>query len=137
MTYDINIMGPPSDTVTALRLDNTAITGLQKLVQKTLVLLFTDSTAPESLGTGTTLVASLKGVHADTEMIRNIFNIALSKVLMTIKSQTPLSAPDEEKLQGYNAVVTAGDRGEALVSITVSSVAGTTAIVRVPTKTVV
>lgn len=134
MTYDINIMGPPTTVEALLRLDNTAIAGVQKLVQRTMVLMFTDVSDPVNLGLGTTLATDLKGGSADLEIIRNFFNIALALVKDTIRQQTPLDAPDDEQISGYDVAVSKPARDTVVATITVKTAAGTTVAVQVPLK---
>ena len=58
---DLNIIGLPTTRAMALTVDGTAIDGLGKLLQRVLLVLFTDATAAYSMEQGTTLPAELYG----------------------------------------------------------------------------
>ena len=134
MTHDINIMGSPKVHETLLKLDNTAITGIQKLVQRTLILLFTDSSDPVNLGLGTSLGKETQGGNADVALTKGLFDIALSFVQDQLQKNTPSDAPADEQIQGYVTTANLTDRGTIEVRIIVTSVAGTTVTVAVPLK---
>jgi hypothetical protein len=134
MSFDASILGNVERKISLLAFDNTACEGVYKLVQKTLILLFSDSSSPYNRGYATTLAQDLKGGIADMEIVRNFFNIALSQVKRALQQSTALDAPDDEKLQSYQLQMTPGSRGDMVATITVTSQAGTSASVKVPVE---
>jgi len=135
-TFDIAILGDPELDLSLLDFDNRMATGIYKLVQRVLILLFTDSEAPASAGRGTDLPREVFGANVtDIEIIRNQFNIAAQKVTETLITETDLDAPDDEKLASLRVEVIAGEAPDAVdTEVTVLTVAGEEFTVVVPTS---
>jgi hypothetical protein len=137
MSADLNILGDPQQVQAALRTDGTAVNGIQKLVQRALLLLYTDVEDPIRLGVGTDLSQSDQSRNAyDTEELRNIFAIALGKVKDILLVTTALDAPDDEKIREFQTEAELTDRGVISVTITVQTQADTAFVVQVPVTTV-
>lgn len=133
MTYDINIMGNPEVTEAALRIDGTAISGIHKLVQKTLILMYTDVADPYNLGVGTDLPETDRSRNvSDLEGLRGVFIIALNKVKAILISESPLDLPDDERIKEYGVVTSQGSSGEVILDIRVTAQSGDVAEVRAP-----
>ena len=132
MSHDIAILGDPANSVSALTIDNTANDGIYKLVQRTVILLFTDKSDTKNLGLGTDLPRLLDSNVVDEETIRGYFNLALADVKDNILAAQALDAPDDEKLRDYQLRVEVTERDEVTVDITVVSEAGELFEVRVP-----
>ena len=65
MSNDLSILGPPASLRPALLdFDDTICTGAYKLVQRVLVILFTDEDNPYSFGIGTEIPQLLVGTNA-------------------------------------------------------------------------
>ena len=137
MSADLNILGDPQQVQAALRTDGTAVNGIQKLVQRALLLLYTDVEDPARLGVGTDLSHNDQSRNAyDTEELRNIFAIALGKVKDILLVTTALDAPDDEKIKEFHTEAELTDRGVISVTITVHTQADTAFVVQVPVTTV-
>jgi hypothetical protein len=133
MSADLNILGDPQQVQASLRTDGTAVSGIQKLVQRALLLLYTDVEDPIRLGVGTDLSKSDQSRNAyDTEELRNIFAIALGKVKGILLTTTALDAPDDEKIKEFQTETELMDRGVISVIITVQTQADTSFVVQVP-----
>jgi len=130
---DLNIIGDPSNRVMALTVDGTAIDGLGKLLQRVMLTLFTDATAPYSLGGGTSLATELYGRNiAEDDVASNLFNIACAEAKRIVQASTPAGVPIDEQLKDLSATVLRGNRGELIVEIRIRSVADGTIAVKVP-----
>lgn len=137
MRYDLNIMGDPRNPQAAMRINNTMIRGPQKLIQRMVVLLFTDSRISTNLGIGTELSDDEIINLSDPEVVRNIYNIALASVKDTLLVETPTSADPSEKLQDAQLQVQETDeRGKLELIITVTTQSGETATVELPVETI-
>jgi len=137
MSSDLNILGDPQQVQAALRTDGTAISGAQKLVQRALVLLYTDVEDPIRLGVGTDINRGDQSRNVyDTEEIRTLFAIALGKVKDILLVTTALDAPDDEKIREFQTEAELIGRGELSVTITVQTQADTAFVVQVPVTTV-
>ena len=132
MRLDLAILGDPADTVADLRIDNLANDGIYKLVQKVLIILFTDSSVSTNLGIGTALSSETVLANSRTEFVNNIFNIALDKVKDDLELTYPADAPDEERLAAYRVQATTTDKGTVAVDLTIESLAGESVTVNVP-----
>ena len=132
---DLNIIGNPSTRVTALSMDGTAIDGLGKLLQRVLLLLFTDSDSEYSMGYGTTIPTELYGRNiSEDDVAANLFSIACAEVKQQIQATTLAETPTDEQLKDLTAAVSRGERGEMIVEIQVQSVADGTVAVKVPIR---
>jgi hypothetical protein len=137
MSYDLNIMGLPNIRRALLRVDNTAIEGPQKLIQRMLVLLFTDLSEPTNLGYGTNLPQDAIGNITNVEVLVNTYNLALARVTETLLAETPSSAPDNEKLSNVQVKAQETEtEGQMEVFLDVTTLAGDTVTVSVPVITV-
>jgi len=138
MSFDINIMGSPDNSETALSTDNTAIQGIQKLVQRALIIMFTDVNDPFNVGIGTSVISQTQGANiTDIDIVSGIFNIAAAETKTVLVNNTPTSAPDDEKVSDIKAIINrAVTRGELLVDITITSQAGDTVSVSVPVTSI-
>jgi len=133
MSADINILGNPDQQQAALRVDGTAIYGIQKLVQRSLVLLYTDIEDPVRLGVGTDLPRGDQSRNNyDIQELQMLFEIALGKVQSILLSSTSLETPADERIKEFRASSETTDRGEVSMDITVRSQADTEFVVRVP-----
>ena len=133
MSVDINILGNPDQRQAALRVDGTAIYGIQKLVQRSMVLLYTDVEDPIRLGVGTDLPRGDQSRNNyDVQEIQTLFEIALGKVQSILLSTTALETPEDERIKEFQAKAETTDRGEVSMDITVRSQADTEFVVRVP-----
>jgi hypothetical protein len=133
MSLDLAILGAPADPVADLRIDNLANDGIYKLVQKVLIILFTDSSVSTNLGIGTSLSSETISANSRAEFVNNIFNIALDKVKDDLELTYPADAPDEEKLASYRVqATTTTDKGTVAVDLTIESLAGESVTVNVP-----
>ena len=130
---DLNIIGLPTTRAMALTVDGTAIDGLGKLLQRVLLVLFTDATAAYSMEQGTTLPAELYGRNvAEDDVATNLFNIACAEAKKVVQENTDPSVPEDEQLKDLSSVVSRGERDELIVEIRVRSVADGTIAVKVP-----
>jgi hypothetical protein len=133
MSVDINILGNPQQQQAALRIDGTAIYGIQKLVQRSLILLYTDIEDPLRLGVGTDLPRGDQSRNNyDIQELQTLFEIALGKVQSILLSTTSLETPADERIKEFRAGAETTDRGEVSMDITVRSQADTEFVVRVP-----
>lgn len=133
---DLNIMGLPTTREALLRVDNTAINGPQKLLQRLLVLLFTDNRVETNLGIGTELSDDDVGNISDLEVIRNQYNIALASVKDTLLVETLKDADASERIKDAQLQVQETDeRGTVEITITVTTQAGDDVSVSVPVET--
>lgn len=134
MSYDLAILGLPSNRASALSVSNEAADGLYKLMQKILILLFTDKTSAYSAGIGTTVPSNISAANTlDKKVVQGIFKIGLATIRETIQSQTPYDAPLDEKLRDFDVVVSDGETQDSLsVQLTITSVANGTISVRIP-----
>ena len=135
MTYDINLLGNPTVPVALLRIDNSAITGAQKLLQRVVILLFTDSTVVSNLGLGTQMPGQDSSNIADLEVIRNLFNIALGQVKEQLLATTLVTAPDDEKISDLQVEVSESIiPGQVDVDVMVTTKSGSGASAKVPIR---
>ena len=133
MSVDINILGDPQQRQAALRVDGTTIYGIQKLVQRSLLLLYTDVEDPIRLGVGTDLPRGDQSRNNyDVQEIQTLFEIALGKVQSILLSTTSLETPIDERIKEFQVEAETTDRGEVSMDITVRSQADTSFVVRVP-----
>ena len=133
MSADINILGNPDQRQAALRVDGTAIYGIQTLVQRSLVLLYTDVEDPVRLGIGTDLPRGDQSRNNyDVGEIQTLFEIALGKVQSILLSTTSMETPIDERIKEFQVEAETTDRGEVSMDITVRSQADTSFVVRVP-----
>jgi hypothetical protein len=137
MSYDLNIMGLPTTPRALMQVDNTAIDGPQKLAQRMLVLLFTDETVSTNLGIGTDLPAQ-NGVNiSDLEVIRNVYNLAVTSVKETLFQETDPSVPADEQLKDVQVRVReTGTPGEVEVLLDITTQSDETLTVPVPVTTI-
>jgi hypothetical protein len=133
MSYDLNIMGSPTTYKALMQVDNTAIGGPQKLAQRILVLLFTDETVPTNLGIGTDLPAQ-NGVNiSDLEVVRNVYNLAVTAVKSTLFQETDPASPADERLRDIQVRVQETDTpGEVEVLLDITTQSEDTLTVPVP-----
>jgi hypothetical protein len=137
MSVDINILGDPHQRHAAMRVDGTAIYGIQKLVQRSLILLYTDIEDTVRLGVGTGLPrGDQTRNNYDVSELQMLFEIALGKVQSILLSSTALETPLDERIKSFQVEVENTDRGEVSMGITVLSQADTTFIVRVPVASI-
>jgi len=137
MTYDLNVLGDPRVTKAAMRVNNTAISGPQKLVQRMVVLMFTDSALTTNQGAGTELTEEEVINLTDVEIVRNRYNLALAAVSETLLRETPVSADPSEQLKDARLRVQETDeRGTVEIIITVTTKAGDELSVGLPVNTI-
>jgi hypothetical protein len=138
MAYDLAILGDPENTVSALAVDNTANDGVYKLVQRILVLLFTDVNGTGSAGYGTDLSGEVLSANiSDPEIVQNLFNLAQAKVQEQLQETTALDAPDDEVLKDMISVVRSGSEDDELfVDVTITTEAGTQITVSAPISSI-
>jgi hypothetical protein len=135
-TADMAMLGDVDQEVSALSFEsNEAAVGIYKLIQRVLVMLFTDSSSEYSAGRGTELPQQLPGANAlDLESTTNLFNIAASKVKETIIGAQTSDQPEDEQLVDIRVEVliddSIPDRRE--INMTVISAAGEAVTVKVP-----
>lgn len=132
--FDVAILGSPANATSLLNVDNTAGTGIYKLVQRILILMFKDKDDPNSLGIGTNLPTELFGANIqDREILKNTLNIAMDRVKETLVSSTPADAPDDEKIDNIQVeLLTPEGRDTEDIQLTVTSLAGSQFTVVVP-----
>ena len=137
MSADINILGNSDQQQAALRVDGTAVYGIQKLVQRSLVLLYTDIADPVRLGVGTDLPRGDQSRNNyDIQELQTLFEIALGKVQSILLSTTSPGTPADERIKEFRADSRTTDRGEVSMEITVRSQADTEFVVRVPVASI-
>jgi hypothetical protein len=134
MTYDVAIMGDPSQPRTALSFNNTANDGIYKLVQRVMLLMLTDRQAPANIGAGSDLYSEIQGANrGDAEVMTGLLNQAASFVKDNIALTTPFDAPDDERLHEIKIIADVGDTNDSVVAeVTVTTAAGTSATASVP-----
>ena len=137
MSVDINILGDPQKRQASLSVDGTAIYGIQKLVQRSLLLLYTDVEDPIRLGVGTDLPRGDQSRNNyDVQELQTLFEIALGKVQSILLSATALETPADERIKSFQVEAETTDKGEVSMDITVRSQADTAFVVRVPVASI-
>lgn len=137
MSYDLNILGDPRQRRASMRVNNTALEGPQKLVQRMALLMFTDVNVSTNLGAGTKLTNAEVGNLSDLEVVRNTYNLALALVKETLLAETPVFADPSEKLRDAQVQVKETDeRGTVEVIITVTTQAGDEVSIGLPVNTI-
>jgi len=135
--YDLNILGSPKSFKASMQVDNTAIEGPQKLVQRVVILMFTDVAEPANLGFGTSLPSQETYNISDLSGIRNDYNIALSAVRDQIQATTPADAPADEQMVDFSVEITESDeQGQVNADITITTEAGTGVAISLPVDTI-
>jgi len=132
MSLDLAILGDPADSVSDLRIANLANDGIYKLVQKILVLLFTDSSVSTNLGIGTNLATETISANSRPDFLNNLFTLALDKVKDDLELTYPADVSADEQLSSYRVQATTTDRGTVAVDLTIESLAGEFFTVNVP-----
>ena len=133
MSADINILGNPHQRQASMSVDGTAISGIHKLMQRSLILLYTDVEDPVKLGVGTDLPRGDQSRNNyDVQELQTLFEIALGKVQSILLLTTPMETPLDEKIKEFQVEAETSDRGEVSMEITVRSQADTSFVVRVP-----
>lgn len=135
MTYDLAILGDPSDQDPDFKVDNTAGEGIYKLMQRVMILMLTSSSNPFVLeNVGTEIVDDVIGSNVgEINEIQGLFNIASSKVLETLRNQTPADAPDDEQIDKISTIVTKEEAEDAvLATVEVIALSGDSTSVKVP-----
>jgi hypothetical protein len=141
MTYDLAILGDPENDSPSLAIDNTAASGVYKLVQKVMLLLLTDSSAENNIGeVGTSIPQLLQGANVpEPEVVSNIFAAALAEIKPTIISGITTDTPADEIPTNLKAFVVTDENNEkdvVAVEILVSTQAEENVSVRVPISTI-
>jgi hypothetical protein len=138
MTYDLAILGDPNSEVSALSVDNTAAEGVYKLVQRVLILMFTDVNAQASNGYGTRLPAEVFSANiSNKEIIENIMNLAQARVQEQLQDTTADDAPEDEILTEItNTVSTGANSDELFVDITITTASGVDITVSAPVSNI-
>jgi len=136
MSYDLAFLGNPENLKTALAIDNKADDGLYKLLQRIIILLFSDIDSQYNMGIGTTLPQEVFSANiVDPQVIQGVFNNSMAKVRQYLKDNTPASAPLDEQLKDAQVIIPQlGDvqTDTQEVQIIVTSAAEGTISVRVP-----
>lgn len=135
MPYDISILGDNANGDSLLDFHDKVVNNGRKLVQKVLILLFTDENEPLSFGYGTQLPEYLAGANNyEEDALNNQFTIAASKVADILRNTQSLNLPADEKLQRIDVIVTRSEteKDQARAEITVISQDDTATTVQVP-----
>jgi len=131
---DIAILGEPATAESLLDFNGKIAEGIYRLVQKVLVLLFSDEENSYAYEQGTQLPSVIPSANiGDAEELQNQFNIAVSKVQEMLSVSQPLDLPDDETLERIETVITRDTGSDAAkAEITVISAAGDSVTVNVP-----
>lgn len=132
MSLDLAILGDPADSVADLRISNSANDGIYKLVQRVLILLFTDESEPTNLGLGTTLASETISANANIDFVDNAFTLAMDKVKDDLDESYSADYPLDERLSAYLVQSTKTDRGTIEVDLTLTAQSGESTTVKVP-----
>jgi len=126
VTVDLGILGPAMDGRSRLTIKNEAVEGIDKLLQKAMILLFTDASVESSLGLGTSVPDDVVSANiGDLVVLQNVFHLATASVRDNIFATQSPELPDDEKLSEIAAEVIEGDiAGSAEVTIIVTAVSG-------------
>ena len=98
MSIDPAILGPPAHNVEALLdFDGTVSEGIYKLMQRVVILMFTDAEGEYAFGLGTDIPRLLQGTNSlATDILQNEFAIAGSILEEIFKTTEKL----QQKLKG-------------------------------------
>ena len=115
MTYDLDILGEHFGEAN-LFISDKAVSGVAKLVQRVLVLLFTDVNGEYSAGRGTFLSQEISSANnRDDDVIQGRFAIAASHVKEEINNSTPFDVPADEVLEELNILSLEREREDHLL----------------------
>jgi len=130
MSYDLAILGDATTGPSPLTIDNTANDGVYKLLQRVIVLMFTDASNPTTLGLGTNIPNTVQGANiTDVNTYQGILDIAAQTVKEILLAETSVDAPDSEKIDTIVPVVSEGDAADTLnAQVTVTSLDGSASI---------
>ena len=125
MTLDLAILGAPTLLNSALSVNGTACSGVYKLLQRVMVLLFTDTDVLSNLGFGTKFPQDLIAANVATpEVAQASLNIACSRIVEQL-SESADGLPDDERIDSLTATLEASTDKDTLsveiVLITVAS----------------
>jgi hypothetical protein len=139
MSNDISILGTPGSLRPALLdFDGTVCTGVYKLVQRVLIVLFTDRNNPESYGIGTDIPGLLSGANAvDEDTLQGFFNIAGAQIKEIFRNEDNTGVPDDEILKDLRFAVIQPEGqlpDTRTIEVEVSTQAGEDTVVQVPIK---
>ena len=131
---DLAILGEPTSEESLLDFNGKIAEGIYRLVQKVLILLFSDEDNIYAFERGTQLPTIIPSANiGDAEELQNQFNIAVSKVQTMLAESQAMSLPDDETLERIDVVVSRDTGSDAAkAEVTVLSVAGETVTVKVP-----
>jgi hypothetical protein len=131
MTYDINILGELTASSPAYTFDGTCIDGIAKLVQRFMIVLFSDNRT-ETYGTDIPRILEQVNI-VDMGALDNIFRIAMADVSEILTANTPAGTPDDEVLQGYDFILENTDEDEVFIEITITALSGDSTVAKLPT----
>lgn len=139
MSNDIAILGTPGSLRPAtLVFDDTVCTGVYKLVQRVLIVLFTDINNPQSYGVGTDIPSLLGGTNAvDNDTLQGFFNIAGAQIKELFNTQDLTDVPDDEILKDlrFGVIQPEGQLPDTrTLEVAVISQAGEETVIQVPIK---
>jgi hypothetical protein len=132
--FDLNILGDLENDRSLLDVDNTAVTGVAKLVQRILVFLFKDNENPNNLGFGTNLPRTVFSANVQNEeVLKNTFQIAADRAIEALRQTTPTAAPLDEQVDKIEVEIQEAESRDTVdVLLTVSTLAGDTRTIKVP-----
>ena len=135
MSYDLAILGDPENNIPTLTIDNTAVDGLYKLIQRVMILLLTDASAENNPGgVGTDIPELYRGGNVPPpEVVANVFAASLVQIKQTLIANIQPDTPADEVPENLTATVVSNDLPDTVtVEVVVTSQAGNSATVNVP-----